>query len=54
MEKASETKSRLPYHKPRLEEVPLKADEAVLQSCKNPGTEDCQPIGHEPARLPQS
>lgn len=34
MEKASENKSRLPYHKPQLVQVLLKAEEAVLASCK--------------------
>ena len=34
MDKASGTNNRLPYHKPELVQVLLKAEEAVLASCK--------------------
>lgn len=49
MEKASETKNRVPYRKPRLEKVPLRPEEAVLGSCKvlGGGTGPDNPCGTE-------
>jgi hypothetical protein len=52
-EKAEGT-DRQPYRKPLLEQVQLVTEEAVLQSCKSPGsgpgptTQNCKQPGNQP------
>lgn len=45
MEQSSAKKKRLPYHKPRVEEVRLKAEEVVLQGCK---AQPCDVASNQP------
>ena len=54
MKGKQDKRPRRPYRRPRVERVELRLEETVLGACKNPGTQQCTPPGHDPARLPGS